>query len=140
MENDKNSCVSQVPPIVKALSQDDMEYSIDSEGDLRISNKYCKSTFVLDKDMVREFVSWILGQDKMKDLRNIIEVQTSHGNWNANDYMLGMANGMLFAEAILLDKEPEYLSKPKEGYCGAEGKCIATNNTPNTENTQPGRT
>jgi len=55
-------------------------------------------------------------KNNLEKLKDIVKIQCSEGNWNANDYMLGMANGLILAEAILEEKEPKYLTKPKEGY------------------------
>lgn len=50
---------------------------------------------------------------RLKSLKSCIETQCSHGNWDYDPYMQGMANGMLLAEAIIYDKQPNYMVAPK---------------------------
>lgn len=45
---------------------------------------------------------------RMSKLDNAIKIQTSKGNYDANEYMKGMANGLILAEAILKNKDPKY--------------------------------
>jgi len=49
----------------------------------------------------------------MADLRNVTRIACSPGNADANDYLLGMANGLILALAILDDKEPEYIENER---------------------------
>ena len=37
----------------------------------------------------------------LKEIKDLIKVQCSDGNWNSDSYMHGLANGLLFAEALL---------------------------------------
>ena len=48
---------------------------------------------------------------RIKDLRDI---QAQDGNWDANDHMLGMYNGLEIALAILENREPDFRSLEKE--------------------------
>lgn len=52
-------------------------------------------------------------EERIKKLKELTDIQCSAGNWNCNSYMHGMANGMIFATAILEDEEPKYLSAPQ---------------------------
>ncbi len=47
-----------------------------------------------------------------KEIAQVLSIQKSDGNWNYSPYMMGMANGLILAEAILNGSEPEYLSAP----------------------------
>ena len=47
-------------------------------------------------------------EKKLKDANNCLATQGTEGNWNANDYMLGMFNGMELIISILEGREPEY--------------------------------
>jgi hypothetical protein len=38
------------------------------------------------------------------------------GNWNFDPYMLGLYNGLVYAQAILENKEPEYRNIPEGGF------------------------
>lgn len=51
--------------------------------------------------------------DGLKALKEMIAVQCTDGTWNYDPYMLGMANGMIFAQSLFDDKQPEYLDPPK---------------------------
>lgn len=55
-----------------------------------------------------------LKDSPVEKLREVTKTQCSDGNWNANSYMHGMANGMILALAIMDDVEPEYLDKPEQ--------------------------
>jgi hypothetical protein len=52
----------------------------------------------------------------LSDLKDLIDVQTSDGNWNYDPYMHGMANGMLLAEGVVEDpsREIEFLEAPDQ--------------------------
>lgn len=40
-------------------------------------------------------------EQRLEDLENVIKIQCAEGNYNANDYMHGMANGLLLARTII---------------------------------------
>jgi hypothetical protein len=50
----------------------------------------------------------------LKDLDDLIDLQSSNGNWNYNEYMMGLANGMILARHIMRDERGEvpYLTAP----------------------------
>lgn len=48
----------------------------------------------------------------IEQLQDCVNVQCSDGNWNANDYMHGMANGLILAMAIMKGETPKYLDAP----------------------------
>ena len=50
---------------------------------------------------------------RLRGLQNCLKIQRSHGNWDYDPYMQGMANGMILAEAIIYNKTPNYLTAPK---------------------------
>lgn len=45
-------------------------------------------------------------------LREMKELQCRDGNWNYDQYMHGMANGLIFAVSLFETKRPEYLGEP----------------------------
>lgn len=47
--------------------------------------------------------------DKLKPL---LDIQKMNGNYDCNPYMHGMANGLILADAVLRNVEPEYLKAP----------------------------
>lgn len=53
-------------------------------------------------------------ETRIKQLGDVTAIQVSTGNWNYNEYMHGMANGLILALAIMQDREPEYLTAPKQ--------------------------
>ncbi len=63
----------------------------------------------------------MIDYDKIKrqlsNLDDLIEVQCSKGNYDCDDYMLGIANGLLLAKSCFTNEEPAFLSnKPKPKY------------------------
>lgn len=52
-------------------------------------------------------------EERIKKLKEMIDVQCSNGNWNYDPYMHGMANGMIFCEALMTGEDPEFLEAPK---------------------------
>ena len=59
-------------------------------------------------------VSMIISTKEYESLKNVVKIQCSYGNWNYDEYMHGMANGLILALAIIEDKEPKYLKAPKK--------------------------
>jgi hypothetical protein len=51
-------------------------------------------------------------ENAKQQLKNLLDIQLSDGNWNANEYMFGMANAMILAYAILNNTTPIYLDRP----------------------------
>lgn len=45
---------------------------------------------------------------KLKSMQDCLNIQGSSGNWNVNEYMLGMFNGMEHMMAIAEDREPQF--------------------------------
>lgn len=48
------------------------------------------------------------------DLDNLIKIQCSPGNWNCSAYMMGIANGLLLAKAVMTGENAEFLEAPEE--------------------------
>lgn len=53
-------------------------------------------------------------ETRIADLKNLVAVQCSDGNWNYDDYMRGMANGLLVAMSCFDDSEPKFKEAQKE--------------------------
>jgi hypothetical protein len=51
--------------------------------------------------------------EPIEELRDLVKIQCSDGTWNYDPYMLGMANGMILALALMEKKDPRYLSAPE---------------------------
>lgn len=63
-------------------------------------------------------------EQNMRKLRDVVLIAISPGNVDANDYLQGMANGLLLAEAIFEDREPQYFNA--DGTRTAVTKAITT--------------
>lgn len=50
----------------------------------------------------------------MERLNNIIGIQSQHGNWDCNPYMLGMLNGLLVAKSLFTDECPLFKEAPEQ--------------------------
>lgn len=48
----------------------------------------------------------------LKDCNSVLMVQGFNGNWDMNEYMRGMFNGMEFIVSILEEREPKYKDSP----------------------------
>jgi hypothetical protein len=60
-------------------------------------------------------------EDILARLKSIIDIQNTHGNWDYDAYMMGLANGLICADAVVRDEEgfePKYKEKPKKGFIG----------------------
>jgi hypothetical protein len=49
-----------------------------------------------------------LTKKQLRDLKDIHNIQGYDGNWNNDQYMLGMFNGMELMLSIVEDREPVY--------------------------------
>jgi len=52
-------------------------------------------------------------EKRLDSLKQMTDVQCWNGNWNYDGYMHGLANGMIFALALMEDKDPEFLNPPE---------------------------
>ena len=74
-------------------------------------------------------------------MRQMLEVQGQHGNWNYDSYMHGLYNGMEYMVALAEKREPKFRDAPKIWLAKYEVKRDNFNNTePLTEVTPPQRT
>ena len=48
------------------------------------------------------------------DLGKFIAIQSQSGNYDYSEYQFGFANGIIFAEAAMCSRKPDYLEKPKK--------------------------
>ena len=51
-------------------------------------------------------------QTKSEEMKALMSVQGSDGNWNYDSYMLGMYNGMELMLSILEEREPIFRDAP----------------------------
>jgi len=47
-------------------------------------------------------------ESKLLSLKSVVKTQSQDGHWNKDEYMRGLANGLIMAEAIMDDKNPKY--------------------------------
>ena len=48
---------------------------------------------------------------RMANLKDATKVQCQKGNYDTNEYMRGMANGLKLADGIMNDREPKFFKK-----------------------------
>lgn len=53
-------------------------------------------------------------EKRIADIENMVAVQSSPGNFDADPYMHGMANGIILVAATLKGEEPAFLEWPKD--------------------------
>jgi len=53
-------------------------------------------------------------KESILSLEGAVKTQCANGNWNHDQYMHGMANGMIFALSLFKSGRPKYLEAPKE--------------------------
>jgi hypothetical protein len=49
---------------------------------------------------------------EIENLRHMVDVQGTDGNWNYDPYMQGLYNGLEFALSIMEKREPNFRSAP----------------------------
>lgn len=47
-------------------------------------------------------------------LDNLVKIASSNGNYNYDSYNHGLANGLILALSVILDKDVEYLDAPSK--------------------------
>lgn len=50
-------------------------------------------------------------EGRVKMLDEVVTTQSSPGNFDQNEYMRGMANGLILAQAIMKSEEPKYFEQ-----------------------------
>lgn len=65
-----------------------------------------KGMFKTDKEKIEQF------KQRYKQLDECTNTACSKGNYDVNEYMRGMANGLILARAIMNGEEPEYIPAP----------------------------
>ena len=61
-----------------------------------------------------------LNKEKLEAMREILEIQGSDGNWDYDEYMLGMFNGMELLMAMVDDRTPIFRKAPAVWRCDEE--------------------
>jgi len=55
-------------------------------------------------------------EKRLANLKELLAVQGCDGNWNYDQYMRGMYNGMELAVAVLEGRNPVYRDAPKKSF------------------------
>jgi hypothetical protein len=58
----------------------------------------------------------VMDNIKLEAMRELLKIQGSDGNWNLDEYMLGMYNGIELIVAIAEDREPVFKDAPDEWF------------------------
>jgi len=53
-------------------------------------------------------------EKKISDLKNLVDIQGSKGNWDYDEYQLGLFNGLELSLSIFEEREPKYRVLPKK--------------------------
>jgi len=60
-------------------------------------------------------------EERLDKMQEMMQIQGSKGNWDHDEYMRGMYNGMELMMAVLEDRDPAYKDAPKDVHHGADG-------------------
>ena len=68
----------------------------------------------LEEVMAKKYKE-VVAAKGLKDLKDVMDIQLSNGNWNYDEYMLGLANGLILARHLIrgLSGECKYKKQPK---------------------------
>lgn len=66
-----------------------------------------------DPEKLIEFKPWNVKKPALQALAEVTTQACSPGNWDYDEYLRGMANGLILASAIMRGTEPEYLHAPE---------------------------
>lgn len=50
----------------------------------------------------------------VKSLNDLIKIQHSNGNWDYDEYIYGMLNGLICAKSVLTGEDAKYPARPKK--------------------------
>lgn len=53
-----------------------------------------------------------MDKDVMEEIRELVKIQGKDGNWNNNEYMRGLFNGMELILATIENRKPEFKESP----------------------------
>lgn len=48
----------------------------------------------------------------VEQLKDLVKTQSSHGNYDCNPYMFGLANGLILALSLFTEVSPTFLERP----------------------------
>ena len=77
-------------------------------------NDFVIHEFHLDNKEAAEEIFNKLNSKRLKDLKNVCDIQCSEGNYNYSKGMFGMAQGLILAVATVENSDPVFLDEPKQ--------------------------
>ena len=54
---------------------------------------------------------------EIDELQKLMDIQMYDGNWNYDEYMFGMTNGMILFLSLLKGEEPVFMNRPEKWKC-----------------------
>lgn len=67
--------------------------------------------------IINQLVEGKVEHEKRREhLQDVLNVQGSRGNWDADPYMLGLFNGLEMARSLWDGDQPNFRAKPEEGW------------------------
>ena len=71
----------------------------------------------LDEEITPEGAKEIVNyfNQRITELRSVVQLSSTNGNHDT-DYLLGMANGVILALAIMENEQPNFLNPPKKSF------------------------
>lgn len=108
-EYDQPGSIKSMPQ-VKERCTFKKEYKIESFNEVFLHGKIERPNFTQFSAAIDEFL------DRLNDMHNAINIQGSDGNWNVDEYMFGMYNGMDFMLSVIEGRKPKYKDRPSEGF------------------------
>ncbi len=80
-------------------------------------------------------------KSRIEQLKNMVDIQSQNGTWNYDEYMFGLANGLILAHHTMTHKvrsgpnqnEPPFLSKPKRWLKNRKVKAVAVAGKPSPQ-------
>lgn len=93
-----------IKALLEAMSDEDFERYLGMSNGMIFAEKEVDD---LGSEGLTDF------EKRLGEFKDLVRIQCNTGNFDYDGYMHGMANGMLFAEAVLEGREPEYKEAPE---------------------------
>jgi hypothetical protein len=65
-------------------------------------------------ELTPEFMLMMVIEKQILHLQDLINIQSTNGNYDCNPYMWGLANGLILAMSLFTGNEPNFLSQPEK--------------------------
>jgi len=105
--------------VLKIQNIHDIVKTFESKNNCKPNLIFPNLTEILDADIINTTndtveVDETKPTNTLKHLTEITKFHCSNGVWNFDKYMHGLTNGLLLAEAIIKEKNPEFLLAPEQ--------------------------